>query len=337
MSRPPTYLEGLQRALHSHFENEPKAVILGEDIVDPYGGAFKVTKGLSSSFPDRVFSMPICESSITGMGIGLALRGFKPVVELMFGDFSTLAADQLVNHAAKFPAMYGQGVSLPLVVRTPMGGGRGYGPTHSQSLEKMFLGIPNLSVVSPSLAHDTEKVLTNALNREEPTLFIESKTLYPLPIYKGNKEVSIESLAHKDGYPIAIARNYSPDQKPDLLIIAYGGASLPVLETLEHYKEEEIHCIAAFPANLSSPPLEELATLGALARRIVIADEGHETFSWYSELSHSLQQILFGQLEAPIQHASATCELIPSNFEQETEVILSKAKIEAAATKALEW
>ncbi len=144
-----TYLESLRTSLHAILEQDPRAVVLGEDILDPYGGAFKVTQGLSTRFPDRVFTTPISEAAIVGVSVGLALRGRHPIAEIMFGDFVTLAADQLINHAAKYAAMYNGRVRVPLVVRTPMGGGRGYGPTHSQSLERLFLGIPHLTVLAP--------------------------------------------------------------------------------------------------------------------------------------------------------------------------------------------
>ena len=125
-------------------------IILGEDVLDPYGGAFKVTRGLSTAFPERVQTTPISEAGIVGVAAGMALRGLRPVVEIMFGDFITLAADQLVNHAAKFRWMYNDQVRVPLVIRTPMGGRRGYGPTHSQTLEKLFLGVPGLKVLAPT-------------------------------------------------------------------------------------------------------------------------------------------------------------------------------------------
>ena len=115
-----TYLESLRSALHTVLAEDPTTLVLGEDILDPYGGAFKVTQGLSSRFPDRVLTTPISEEAIVGMGVGLALRGRRPVVEIMFGDFVALAADQLINHAAKYAAMYNGGVRVPLVVRTPM-------------------------------------------------------------------------------------------------------------------------------------------------------------------------------------------------------------------------
>ena len=145
----PTVLDSLNQALHGLMDGDVRVVVLGEDILDPYGGAFKVTRGLSSRFPERVFTTPISEAAIVGLASGLSLRGLRPIAEIMFGDFLLLAGDQLVNHAAKFRWMYNDGVRVPMVIRTPMGGRRGYGPTHSQSIEKHFMGVPGLWVVAP--------------------------------------------------------------------------------------------------------------------------------------------------------------------------------------------
>ncbi|MFC6903137.1 hypothetical protein ACFQGX_49085 [Nonomuraea dietziae] len=144
--------EQLNLALHELLKSDPSVHLLGEDLSDPYGGAFKITKGLSTAFGDRVRSTPLSESAIVGVGAGLALAGDKAIVEIMFADFVTLAFDQLVNFAAKSTTMYGRRVPMPLVVRCPSGGGRGYGPTHSQSPQKHLIGVPGLGVheLSPS-------------------------------------------------------------------------------------------------------------------------------------------------------------------------------------------
>ncbi len=164
---------GLQRALN----DDPRVVLLGEDILDPYGGAFKVTRGLSSAFPLRVLTTPVSEAGMTGLAAGMALRGLRPVVEIMFGDFSTLAVDSLVNTAAKLRWMYNEQVSVPLVLRTPMGGRRGYGPTHSQSIEKLFLGIPGLKVVAASHFGDPGELLYRAiLQQDDPAAFRRTQT-----------------------------------------------------------------------------------------------------------------------------------------------------------------
>jgi len=174
-----TFLDSLNRALHSAMQESSDVYLLGEDVLDPYGGAFKVARGLSTQFPERVLTSPISEAGLVGLASGMALRGLRPVVEIMFGDFLTLAADQLINHAAKFRWMYNDQVRTPLVVRTPMGGRRGYGPTHSQSLEKHFLGAPGLRVLAPCDLGDPGLLLYQAiLEDHDPVLFIENKLLY---------------------------------------------------------------------------------------------------------------------------------------------------------------
>ena len=222
-----TYLESLRTSLHAILEQDPRAVVLGEDILDPYGGAFKVTQGLSTRFPDRVFTTPISEAAIVGVSVGLALRGHHPIAEIMFGDFVTLAADQLINHAAKYAAMYNGRVRVPLVVRTPMGGGRGYGPTHSQSLERLFLGIPHLTVLAPSHVHDAGALLQAAVHAGDPVLFVENKLLYPQPLLLGDGEAGLRRWEVIDayGYPVVHLANYPPDAEPDVTVVAYGGMS----------------------------------------------------------------------------------------------------------------
>ena len=124
-----TVLGSLNQALHELMDAEKDVFLLGEDILDPYGGAFNVCQGLSSRFPERVLTTPISEAAIVGVAVGMALRGMRPIAEIMFGDFLTLAADQWINHAAKFAWIYNDQVSVPLVIRTPMGGKRGYAAT----------------------------------------------------------------------------------------------------------------------------------------------------------------------------------------------------------------
>jgi 2-oxoisovalerate dehydrogenase E1 component len=171
-------LANLQNALSQVVGENSDLLLFGEDIVDPYGGAFKATDGLSTAFPKQVLGMPISEAAMVGLGGGLALAGKKPVVEIMFGDFLGLGMDQLLNHAARFRGMYNGQVEVPMVVRTPMGGGRGYGPTHSQTLDKHFLGIPGLTVLAPSPLHPLHPMLQGALMAKDPTLWLENKLAY---------------------------------------------------------------------------------------------------------------------------------------------------------------
>lgn len=153
--------------------------MIGEDIRSPYGGAFKVTKGLSDEFPGRVFNTTISEAAIVGIGNGLALDGMIPVCEIMFGDFMALTFDQILNHAAKFQGMYHNQVTNPIIIRSTMGGGRGYGPTHSRSLEKHFLGIPGTIALYINHRYDPADLYEKLFERiSGPALVFEHKLLY---------------------------------------------------------------------------------------------------------------------------------------------------------------
>ena len=147
MSAMEKVVDNLNRALHALFAEDPKVCLIGEDLLDPYGGAFKVAKGLSTAYPDRVHTTPLSENGFTGFAAGMALAGEKPIVEIMFGDFIAIAVDPIVNFAAKSVTMYGRRIDLTMLVRCPVGGQRAYGPTHSQAMQKYFVGTPNLTQI----------------------------------------------------------------------------------------------------------------------------------------------------------------------------------------------
>src|SRR5262245_39708600 len=219
------FTKGLNSTLRDALATDPRVVILGEDIADPYGGAFKVTRGLTTQFPGRVRTTPVSEGAIAGIAAGLALGGFRPIAEIMFGDFITLCFDQIVNHIAKYEAMYDGKVACPVIIRTPSGGHRGYGPTHSQSLEKHFLGVPHLRVVAASLVHDPRAVFDDFLSQDSPVLYIEHKLLYPqhvtLPV---NGRVG-ELLAEPDASPGALPTirvSAVPRDECAVTVLAYG-------------------------------------------------------------------------------------------------------------------
>ncbi len=322
-----SYLTGLQLGLAEALAANEKVVVLGEDLVDPYGGAFKVTKGLSTHFPGRVISTPICEGGFTGVAVGMALRGFRPVVEIMFGDFLTLCADQIVNHMAKFPGMFNGQVKVPLVIRTPMGGGRGYGATHSQSLEKMFLGVPGIKVVAPSHLHAAGDILQYAiLVDDDPVLFIENKLLYPLDQHT---HVFMEQSAEIPGYPTVALRNFSSGQ-PDVTVISYGGMSREIVPMLEKLRSDELNVTAVFPSSLWPVPVETLVRYGAQCGRLVICEEGSAGFNWGSEVAVLLYDALRGNLLAPITRLAAASQAIPAARHLEKEVLVTAEKIENA-------
>jgi pyruvate/2-oxoglutarate/acetoin dehydrogenase E1 component len=311
------YLESIRNALDYLLANDEKVYIIGEDILDPYGGAFKATKGLSSKYPDRLLSSPISESLIVGFGTGMAIRGYRPIVEIMFGDFLGLCFDQILNSATKFPLMYKSKVKVPLVIRTPMGGGRGYGPTHSQSIEKHFLGIPGLNVVCPSIFHDPGKLLISSTIEDEiPVLFIENKILYSKDIYSNKDQLQIEFLGNHM-YPTAIIKNFSTKiEENDIIIFTYGGISDIIKDIMIDYMDEEIKIIAVCPCFISSFDfLDEIPNISY--ENILIIEEGTEGFNWASELSSKLYDKLYNKIKHRIQKISPKSDIIPSSKEKE--------------------
>jgi 2-oxoisovalerate dehydrogenase E1 component len=279
-------LESLNRALHSAMESDPRVYVLGEDILDPYGGAFKVTRGLSTIFPDRVLTTPISEAAIVGVASGLALRGLHPVAEIMFGDFVTLITDQLVNHAAKFRWMYNDNVHVPMVVRAPMGGRRGYGPTHSQSLEKLFLGVPGLKVLAPSALGNPGDLLLAAIADEDPVLFVEHKLLYTRPLLEAGQGdlVDYETLTFHTPFPTHVL--HSANSAPHLTVATYGyNFELARQAALVLMMEREIFCDLVLFSQLSPFDLDPLFASLARTRKLLTVEEGGLTLGWGAEVA----------------------------------------------------
>jgi pyruvate/2-oxoglutarate/acetoin dehydrogenase E1 component len=278
-------LDRLNQALLSAMESDGRVYILGEDILDPYGGAFKVTRGLSTRFPERVLTTPISESAIVGVANGMALRGLRPVAEIMFGDFVTLIADQLVNHAAKFRWMYNDKVRVPIVVRTPMGGRRGYGPTHSQSLEKMFLGVPGLKVIAPNTLGDPGELLKAAIADDDPVLFVEHKLLYIRPLLEPGQGDLTEFELEQSGktYPNYLLR--IPGHTAQLTIATYGyNFELARAAALDLLMEHEIFAEIVLFSQLSPFDLEMLFGSLQNTRKLLTIEEGTQSLGWGAEV-----------------------------------------------------
>lgn len=295
-----TVLESLNSSLMSAFASDERVIILGEDLLDPYGGAFKVTRGLSSAYPGRVWSSPISEAGIVGIAAGMAMRGLLPVVEIMFGDFLTLAADQIINHITKFAWMYSgnktarEQVQVPLVIRTPMGGRRGYGPTHSQSLEKVFMGTPGLRVIAPTdLAIEEDFSAGGLLSRailqdREPVLFVENKLLYLLPVQTREmlSEWQIDSILTM-GSPAYPTYTLSLEGAPagQLTLAAYG--YMAELARQAQYilaYEYEIFSELVIPTQLSPFDIGPIADSVRRTGRLLSVEEGSLTLGWGAEL-----------------------------------------------------
>jgi pyruvate/2-oxoglutarate/acetoin dehydrogenase E1 component len=304
----------LNEALHEVFAERDDVDLLGEDILDPYGGAFKVTQGLSDAYPDRVLTTPISEASLFGVAAGMALRGRRPILEIMFGDFIALGFDQIVNGIAKFREMYDDQVTVPLVVRTPMGGRRGYGPTHSQSLEKLLLGVPNIVVVAASECHDLRGLVVSAVEDERPVFLIENKLMYGRPNRRPD-DGHIGELAVRESdasYP-ALTFSGTDFTEGTATIVTYGGMVPVVLEAVtELILEHEIFCEVVALSQLLpmelEPVLESVARTGAL----ITAEEGTLTGGFGAEIATRVQEAAWSDLRGPIQRVAARDGIIPS-------------------------
>lgn len=337
------YVESLNEALHQLMKEDESIFIIGEDIVDPYGGAFKVTKGLSSLYSDRVLTTPISEASITGFSIGMAIRGFRPIVEIMFGDFITLCMDQIVNGAAKYYWMYNEQVDVPIVIRTPMGGRRGYGPTHSQTLETLFLNVPGLSIVAPSCFHDPGKLLyQTVLLTRNPVLFVENKTLYPNYLKQpdnngriGDFYAKVITMHNKD-YP-SISLSMEKIESPDITLIAYGGmASIAAEAAVNLYMRDEIIVEIIIPSLIKPLPLQDVLMSASQSGKIVIAEESVRTSGWGAELASQITESIFNKLTCPVVRVGAKGTPIPSSKHLEAQVLPQAADIEAAIYNLVE-
>jgi pyruvate/2-oxoglutarate/acetoin dehydrogenase E1 component len=330
------YARALGDTLRHVLDSDPRVVVLGEDILDPYGGAFKVTRGMSTDFPTRVRAMPISEAAIAGVSAGLALAGFRPIAEIMFGDFLALCFDQITNHIAKYGAMYNGAATCPVVIRTPSGGGRGYGPTHSQSLEKHFLGVPHLRVVAASRWHDPAALFDDFLANEQPVLHIEHKLLYPLHVAtNGDAGLGVIGRDGSSGLPPTASIRLVPREDCALTVVAYGYQAELARRVLERLAiEEEIFAELLVPAQLSPVDWAPLERSVAVTGGLLTVEESTAGWSWGTEIATELGSRLFGRLRrAPSVLASAR-DVIPGAPSREAEMLVGQRQIEDAVREA---
>ena len=272
-----------------------KSILIGEDIENKnkftdkeYGGAFKVTQDLSDLFPNKVINTPISESAIIGLGIGLSLNKVYSIVEIMFGDFLTLGFDQILQQASKIPEMYGQEVDIPLIIRTPMGGRRGYGPTHSQNIEKHFLFIPNISLYAVNSIYDPRLLYDSIIKNDQKTsIVIEDKILYT-KFFNQRELVGYKINQTNENFPTLIIQPESID--PTHTIFTYGGMLDEVLDSLPILFEEEFFPRIICPSRICPlniyPLIESLKT----ASDLLFIEEGSKSGAISSEIISYLNE-----------------------------------------------
>jgi pyruvate/2-oxoglutarate/acetoin dehydrogenase E1 component len=328
--------DNLNRALHEILDRDPRTWFLGEDIQDPYGGAFKISRGLSTRHPDSVINTPISEGGVIGVAAGLALCGDRPIVEVMFGDFIALGFDQILNFATKSVSMYGHRVPMHLVIRCPVGGGRGYGPTHSQSLQKHLLGIPHLALFELSPFHDNVPLLDHLVSRGEPCVLFENKTLYASRMYSRGQVDELFSFDFLD--PAGeFARVFIEDpDEADAVIIAPGGLVERVLTAARDlFVGLETRCQIVVPSRLHPFDLGPLLPILERTERVCLAEESTAGGTWGGEIAQQIYRRLWGRLRNPITLVHSSDSVIPAAVHLENGVLVQADTISRALGEGL--
>lgn len=295
-----TYSQALREAITEEMERNPDILLLGEDI-GVYGGVFKVTEGLLAKFgPERVIETPISEAGFIGAAIGLAMTGKHPMAELMFMDFAWVASDQIFNQAAKMRYMSGGRASVPLVIRTQQGGGRGNAAQHSQSLETIFTHIPGLKVAIPATPYDAKGLLKTAFRDPNPVVFIEHKLLYntkgPVPV---------------EDYTLPFGKAAVKRPGDDVTLISYSRTLLFALEAAEQAAAEGVD-VEVIDLRTTAPlDLDTILASVRKTNRLVIAHEAHRTLGLGAEIAALVQEHGFDYLDAPIERVGAMDIPIP--------------------------
>jgi 2-oxoisovalerate dehydrogenase E1 component len=299
------------------------ALIVGEDIADPYGGAFKATKGLSSEFPLSVISTPISEAALVGFAIGNALTGRNVFAEIMFGDFITYAFDQIVSNASKFFHVYNLTQGLPLIIRVPNGGHRGYGPTHSQSLEKHLLGLDNILVISNTSLLGFKDIFTEIFNLKCPTIIIENKIGYSRILYQNPDKL----IMLQENYPLGNIRLITSIHEVDITIISYGEIARDVADSLIKL-ENEIHKKVQLLCLLQLHPIRLEGIISkSLGNLVIVVEEGSKEFGIGGEIAALLAE---NQKSPKIfRRIAAEPYPIASNMTLEEKLLPNFAKISA--------
>jgi pyruvate dehydrogenase E1 component beta subunit len=284
-----TYREAVRTGLREALQNDPRVFLMGEDV-GRYGGAYACSKGLLEEFgEERIRDTPLSESTFVGAGIGAALGGMRPIVEVMTVNFSLLALDQIVNGAATLRHMSGGQFSVPLVVRMATGGGRQLAAQHSHSLEGWYAHIPGIKVLTPATHNDARWMLAAALQEPDPVFIFEHALLYPV-------EGEVDETAGPADLTQAIVRRAGRD----VSLITYGGSLNKCLEAAEQLAQEGIEAEVLDLRVLRPLDTQAILTTVAKTHRAVIIDEGWRTGSFAAEISAQIMENAFDELDAPV-------------------------------------
>lgn len=320
-----TVRDALREALREEMKRDKTVFLLGEDIGRYWGGAFGVTKGLAEEFGDeRVRDTPISESAIIGVGVGAAITGMRPVAEIMFGDLSALAMDQICNQAAKIRYMFGGQVTAPLVIRTPFGAGVNIASHHSQSLEAWFMHTPGLYVAVPSTPYDAKGLLKTAIRGDNPVFFVEHKLLYP-----------VKGMIPEEDYTVPFGVADVKREGADVTIFATLYMVHKALAAAEKLSKEGISAEVVDPRTLS--PLDKSTIVKSVKKtgRIIIVTEDCKTGGVSAEIAAIVAEEALDYLDAPIKRVAEPDTPIPFSPPLEQFVIPDEKSIMKAVKETI--
>ena len=312
-----TYREALNQALREEMHRDPKVFVIGEEV-GLYEGAYKVTQGLLKEFgPKRIVDTPIAESGFTGVGIGAAMVGLRPVVEMMTFNFALLALDQIVNSAAKMYYMSGGQYNIPIVIRGPGGPAAQLAAQHSQSMETYFYHVPGLKVVRPSTPADAKGLLKSSIRDDNPVIFIESETLYAV---KGE-------VPDDPDFLIPLGQAVVRREGTDVTVIAYMGMMYRAMEAAEDLAKEGISVEIVDPRTLR--PMDTATIVGSVRKthRAVVVEAGAGFAGMGSEIAASITEQAFDDLDAPVERVTGVGAPMPYARNLERAKTPSKEKI----------
>jgi pyruvate dehydrogenase E1 component subunit beta len=302
-----TYRQALHDTLRSEMQRDEDVLLLGEEI-GVFEGSYKITAGLLAEFgPRRVRDTPICEEGFVGAAIGAAMLGLRPVVEVMTINFSLLAADQIVNHAAKLRSMFGGQVSVPLVIRTPGGGGQQLAATHSQNLEVWYAHIPGLKVLAPATPADAKGLLTAAIRDDDPVILLENLALYNTKGEVPDGEYTV---------PIGTATVMKPGR--DITVIAYSRAAALALEVAQRLDAQGISVEVVDLRSLRPLDRETVCASVRKTTRAVVFEDDWLSYGIGAEIAASIQEGAFDRLDAPVRRVAAAEVPLPYSKPLET-------------------
>jgi pyruvate dehydrogenase E1 component beta subunit len=319
------YREALNQALREEMQADDKVLLMGEDI-GVFQGAFKVTAGLLEEFGEkRVRDTPISENTIVGMGVGAAMAGLRPVVELMTVNFSLLALDQIVNHAASIHYMFGGQAKVPMVVRMPQGAGHQLGPTHSHCFEAMYLQVPGLLVAVPSTPEDAKGLLKSAIRDDNPVVFIEHETLY------GQR-----GEVPENGGPMRFGEAAIRREGDDVTIIGISRMAITAQKAAETLADEhEIEAEVIDPRTLRPLDLDSILDSVKKTNRAVIVEEGWPHGGVGANLATLITEQAFDDLDAPVQRVTGADVHMPYSKRLEQAAIPHEEHVVSAALATL--